>query len=94
MAAIAMFIFQQGSRNAFNNLREEAKFAKHYRRLFKCRLPHLDTVHNVLCRLPDEAKNGFAISLATEWIANPAVETISVISTTWEAPPLKSCCAD
>ena len=35
MAAIALFIFQQGSRNAFNNLRQEAKFAKHYRRLFK-----------------------------------------------------------
>jgi len=145
MAAIALFIFQQGSRNAFNNLRQEAKFAKHYRRLFKLRLPHLDTVHRVLCRLDDEvleqlkhrlvktllekkvlhkyrlfgrwfvvavdatgtmscaerhceqclhqtskkgkttyfhnvleakliSANGFAISLATEWIANPAGE--------------------
>ena len=54
MAAIALFIFQQGSRNALNNLRQEAKFAKHYRRLFKMRLPHLDTVHRVLCRLADE----------------------------------------
>jgi hypothetical protein len=54
MAAIALFIFQQGSRNAFNNLRQEAQFAKHYRRLFKLRLPHLDTVHRVLCRLADE----------------------------------------
>jgi hypothetical protein len=54
MAAIALFIFQQGSRNALNNLRQEAKFAKHYRRLFKLRLPHLDTVHRVLCRLADE----------------------------------------
>jgi hypothetical protein len=54
MAGITLFIFQQGSRNAFNNLRQEAKFAKHYRRLFKLRLPHLDTVHRVLCRLPDE----------------------------------------
>jgi len=54
MAAIALFIFQQGSRNAFNNLRQEAKFEKHYRRLFKLRLPHLDTVHRVLCRLADE----------------------------------------
>ena len=54
MAAIALFIFQQGSRNAFNNLRQEAKFKKHYQKLFKLRLPHLDTVHRVLCRLPDE----------------------------------------
>jgi len=145
MAAIALFIFQQGSRNAFNNLRQEAKFQKHYRRLFKLRLPHLDTVHRVLCRLADEpleqlkqwlvktllekkalhkyrlfgqyfvvaidatgmmscaerhceqclhqtsttgkttyfhnvleakliTANGFAISLATEWIANPLTE--------------------
>jgi hypothetical protein len=145
MAAIALFIFQQGSRNGFNNLRQEAKFAKHYRRLFKLRLPHLDTVHRVLCRLADESleqlkhwlvktllekkalhkyrlfgqyfvvaidatgtmsfaerhceqclhrtskkgktryfhnvleaklitANGFAISLATEWIANPLTE--------------------
>ena len=55
MAAIAMFIFQQGSRNAFNNLRQEAKFSKQYRRLFKLRLPHLDTVHRMLCQLPDTA---------------------------------------
>jgi hypothetical protein len=54
MAAIALFIFQQGSRHAFNNLRQEAKFKKHYWRLFKLRLPHLDTVHRVLCRLADE----------------------------------------
>lgn len=54
MAAIALFIFQQGSRNAFNNLRQEAPFQKHYRQLFQRRLPHLDTVHRVLCRLADE----------------------------------------
>jgi hypothetical protein len=59
MAAIALFIFQQGSRNAFNNLRQEGKFAKHYRRLFKLRLPHLDTVHRVLCRLADEVLEQF-----------------------------------
>ena len=145
MAGIALFVFQQGSRNALNNNREEEKFRKHYWRLFRLRLPHLDTVHRVLCRLPEaeleqlkhtlvktllekkvlhkyrlfgrwfvvavdatgvvsfserhcehclhrtsktgkttyfhnvlEAKliaaNGFAISLATEWIVNPAGE--------------------
>jgi len=54
MAGIALFLFQQGSRNAFNNKRDEEKFRKHYGRLFKLRLPHRDTVHHVLCRLPDE----------------------------------------
>jgi hypothetical protein len=53
LAGIMLFVFQQGSRNAFNNKREEEKFRKHYGRLFKLRLPHLDTVHGVLCRLPE-----------------------------------------
>lgn len=54
MAGIALFLFQQGSRNAFNNQRQEAKFRKHYQKVFKLRLPHLDTVHRVLCRLSEE----------------------------------------
>ena len=53
LAGIMMFVFQQGSRHAFNNKRGEDKFRYHYERLFKLRLPHLDTVHRVLCRLPD-----------------------------------------
>ena len=53
LAAIMRFVFQQGSRNALNNKRDEKKFKQHYERLFKLRLPHLDTVHRVLCRLPD-----------------------------------------
>jgi hypothetical protein len=55
MAGIALFVFQQGSRNAFNNKRQEGKFKKQYRKLFQLRLPHLDTVHRVLCRLAEEA---------------------------------------
>ena len=39
MAGIALFLFQQGSRNAFNNQRQEAKFRKHYQKVFKLRLP-------------------------------------------------------
>lgn len=54
MAGIALFLFQQGSRNAFNNQRQEAKFKKHYQTLFKLRLPHLDTVHRVLSRLAED----------------------------------------
>lgn len=54
-ACIALFIFKQGSRNAFNNQRQEHKFSAQYRKLFKLRLPHMDTVDRVLRRLPDEA---------------------------------------
>jgi len=55
MAGIALFVFKQGSRNAFNNQRQEHRFRYHYRKLFKLRLPHLDTVDAVLRRLPDQA---------------------------------------
>ncbi|HZV82443.1 MAG TPA: hypothetical protein VFF53_09795 [Geobacteraceae bacterium] len=53
LAAMMLFVFQQGSRNALNHKRHEKKFRRHYERLFKLRLPHLDTVPRVLCRLPD-----------------------------------------
>lgn len=55
MAGIVLFVFKQGSRNAFNNQRQEHRFRCHYRKLFKLRLPHLDTVDAVLRRLPDQA---------------------------------------
>jgi Transposase DDE domain len=54
LAGIALFLFQQGSRNALNNKRQEGRFRIHYQRLFKLRLPHLDTVHRVLCRLAED----------------------------------------
>lgn len=53
LAGIMLFVFQQGSRHALNNKRDEKKFKQHYECLFKLRLPHLDTVHRVLCRLAD-----------------------------------------
>jgi hypothetical protein len=53
-AGVAMFVLKTGSRNAFNNKREEARFEKNYRRLFKLRLPHLDTVHQVMARLQED----------------------------------------
>ncbi len=75
MAGIALFIFQQGSRNAFNNKRQEAKFKKHYQKLFKLRLPHLDTVHRVLCRLADEPlerlKQGLVKTLLEKKVLHP-----------------------
>ena len=55
LAGILLFVFQQGSRNAFNNQRAAAKFRTHDERWFQLRLPHLDTVHHVLCRLPETA---------------------------------------
>jgi len=54
MAGIAMFLFKKGSRNAMNNERDEAQFRTNYERLFKTRLPHMDTVEDVMRVLDDE----------------------------------------
>ena len=52
-ACIAMFIFKEGSRNAFNNDRQEEEFKQNYQRIFKMRLPHMDSVDKVMRRLKD-----------------------------------------
>lgn len=53
VACIAMFLFKKGSRNAFNNERSEAKFKKNFQKIFKVRLPHMDTVNNVMRHLDE-----------------------------------------
>ncbi len=48
MAGVAMLLFKKGSRNAMNNERDEPTFRKNYERVFKARLPHMDTVEDVM----------------------------------------------
>ena len=52
-ACIAMFLFKEGSRNAFNNDRDEENFKENYKNLFNMRLPHMDTVDNVMRQLDE-----------------------------------------
>jgi len=54
MAGVAMFLFKKGSRNAMNNERDEPQFRKNYERLFTTRLPHMDTVEDVMEVLDEE----------------------------------------
>ena len=54
VACIAMFIFKEGSRNAYNNDRDSEKFEKNYLKVLKLRLPHMDTVNNVMRKLNEE----------------------------------------
>ena len=49
---ISLFLFKEETRNALNNDRREATFAQNYFRLFKLRLPHMDTVEAFLRILP------------------------------------------
>ena len=45
---IALFLLKQGSRNALNQSRLEANFAENYQKIFKLKLPHMDTVDDVM----------------------------------------------
>jgi ribosomal protein L32 len=52
---VAMFLFKQGSRNSINNKRREENFRANYLHTFGLRLPHQDTVVQVLEKLsPDK----------------------------------------
>jgi hypothetical protein len=53
-ACIAMFLLRETSRNAFNNDRKEAHFKDNYFKVFGQRLPHMDTVEDLLRLLKGE----------------------------------------
>jgi len=45
---IALFLLKQGSRNALNQSRLEANFTENYQKIFKLKLPHMDTVDDLM----------------------------------------------
>jgi len=51
---LSMFLLKSGTRNQQNNNRKDGYFCEHYRHLFGMKLPHLDTVNDVLCKLPND----------------------------------------
>ena len=55
VGGVMLFVFKEGSRNAFDNDRREAMFRKNYQRAFKLRLPGMDAVED-LYRLLDESE--------------------------------------
>lgn len=52
--ALFMFIFKETSRNAYNSDRGDVIFATNYYRHFKLRLPHPDTIDQVMRDLPPQ----------------------------------------
>jgi hypothetical protein len=58
MGGLSLFLFKEGSRNQMNNHRLDGYFSAHYQQLFRRKLPHQDTVHDVLCALPNEQLEG------------------------------------
>ena len=47
-ACLAMFLFKSGSRNQYNQYREDDDFRKNYKRLFGFAMPHGDLVQDVI----------------------------------------------
>ncbi len=53
-ACLAMFLFKTGSRNQYNQHRENLQFQENYEKLFGFVMPHGDSVHNVIALLNEE----------------------------------------
>ncbi|KJU84371.1 hypothetical protein MBAV_003432 [Candidatus Magnetobacterium bavaricum] len=68
MACIAMFIFKEGSRNAFNNDRLSDEFQANYMNIFGLKLPHMDTVNAVMAHLAAEHLEMLKVALVRELI--------------------------
>jgi len=47
-ACLGMFLFKSGSRNQYNQYREDIQFKTNYQRLFGFKMPHGDSVQNVM----------------------------------------------
>ena len=54
MGATGMFLLKQDSRNSLNNKWKDDNFRAHYRNIFGLRLPHQDTVSDVLTEIEPE----------------------------------------
>lgn len=68
LGGIFLFICKEGSRNAFNNDRAKEVFLANYEILFGKRLPHMDTVDEVLRLLSNEELDRLKASLVASLI--------------------------
>lgn len=54
MGGLSIFLFKEKSRNQTNNNRKDGYFCQHYHQMFGMKLPHQDTVEDVLRELSQE----------------------------------------
>jgi hypothetical protein len=66
MGGLGMFLFKQGSRNSINNKRREENFAAHFLQTLSVRLPHQDTVSDVLCQLDPD----YLDKIKMDWVSH------------------------
>lgn len=68
MGGIMLFVFKQGSRNAFDHDRKESVFRRNYQRMFKLRLPSMDAVEDLYRVLGEEELENLKVLLVRELI--------------------------
>lgn len=69
MAGLCLFLFKKGSRHALNDERADPVFRRNYARLFKVRLPHMDTVDAVLQVLDESHLERLKVALVQGLLA-------------------------
>lgn len=79
-ACIAMFLFKETSRNALNNDRKEGYFKENYLRVFKLRLPHMDTVEDFLRIVKPEELEALKVALIAGLIEQKVLRSLRLLS--------------
>lgn len=74
-----MFLFKETSRNAFNNDIKEGHFKQNYLKVFKLRLPHMDTVEDFLRILQPEQLEAIKAALITGLIEQKVLRHFRVL---------------
>ena len=67
-ACVSLFVFKETTRNAFNNDRKTKQFKDNYFKVFKLRLPHMDTVEHFLRLLSPEELEHLKAALVSSLI--------------------------
>ena len=74
MAGISLFLFKQGSRNAYNNDRKDKQFLDNYQKLFGMKLPHLDTPDGFFRNLSDNGLEQVKTGMVSRLIRNKVID--------------------
>lgn len=76
---VAIFLFKEASRNAINNDRREEQFRKNYERIFKRRLPHMDTANDFLRLLSAEELEHFKAAMISSLIEQKVLHRFKLL---------------
>jgi hypothetical protein len=79
MGGVSMFLFKQGSRNALNNQRFGEEFRLNYLNHFGLRMPHMDTVCDLLRRLDSQGLADLKADLVSTLISKKVLEKQKLI---------------